>query len=69
MKKKIYNINFKKILTIIIIFGITLITLNVTKVFARTLENQETIVEEKSYYNGTIDDDFSDDKIIIVLSK
>lgn len=69
MKKKIYNINFKKILTIIIIFGITLITLNVTKVFARTLENHETIVEEKSYYNGTIDDDFSDDKIIIVLSK
>jgi subtilisin family serine protease len=69
VKKKIYNINFKKILTIIIIFGITLITLNVTKVFARTLENHETIVEEKSYYNGTIDDDFSDDKIIIVLSK
>lgn len=66
MKKKIYNINFKKILTIIIIFGITL---NVTKVFARTLGNQETIVEEKSYYNGTINDDFSDDKIIIVLSK
>lgn len=69
MKKKIYNINFKKILTIIIIFGITLLTLNVTKVFAKVLENCEIVVEEKLYYNGTIDDNFSDNKIIIVLSK
>lgn len=69
MKKKIYNINFKKILTIIIIFGLTLLTLNVTKVFAKVLENCEIVVEEKLYYNGTIDDNFSDNKIIIVLSK
>ena len=44
-------------------------SLNITNVYAKTFENYDTIVEEKKYYNGTIEDDFSDDKIIIVLSK
>ena len=44
-------------------------SLSITNVYAKTIENSDTIVEEKKYYNGSIEDNFSDNKIIIVLSK
>lgn len=53
----------------IIIFSSFIFSLNITNLYAKTYENSDTIVEEKTYYNGTIEDNFSDDKIIIVLSK
>ena len=58
-----------KILMFIIIFSSFIFSLNITNLYAKTYENSDTIVEEKTYYNGTIEDNFSDDKIIIVLSK
>lgn len=38
-------------------------------VYANDNINDESITEEKIYYQGTLDDDFNDDKIIVVLSK
>ena len=69
MKRKVFNKMLNKILMFIIIFSSFIFSLNITNLYAKTYENSDTIVEEKTYYNGTIEDNFSDDKIIIVLSK
>ena len=69
MKRKVFNKMINKILMFIIIFSSFIFSLNITNLYAKTYENSDTIVEEKTYYNGTIEDNFSDDKIIIVLSK
>ncbi len=69
MKRKVFNKMLNKILMFIIIFSFFIFSLNITNLYAKTYENSDTIVEEKTYYNGTIEDNFSDDKIIIVLSK
>ena len=68
MKRKVFNKMLNKILMFIIIFSFFIFSLNITNLYAKTYENSDTIVEEKTY-NGTIEDNFSDDKIIIVLSK
>ena len=69
MKRKVFNKMLNKILMFIIIFSSFIFSLNITNLYAKTYENSDTIVEEKTYYNGTIEDNLSDDKIIIVLSK
>lgn len=65
MKNKIFN----KILFLIIIFSTMIFALSINNVYAKIPDNYDNVVEEKKYYNGTIDDDFSSDKIIVILSK
>ena len=69
VKKKIFNSKLNKMFIFFFIFLSIFLSFSITNVYASTLSNYEIIEEEKKYYTGNLDDDFSDDRIIIVLSK
>ena len=67
MKKARIRINYKKIFMLTI--ALLMVFFGKSFVNAQSNQNNNQSIEEKVYYSGTIDDDFLDDSIIIVLSK
>ena len=67
MKKARIKINYKKIFMLTI--ALLMVFFGKSFVNAQSNQNNNQSIEEKVYYSGTIDDDFLDDSIIIVLSK
>ncbi len=61
--KKIY------LFLILVLFFLYTLLIFPINVYANDNINDETITEEKIYYQGTLDDNFNYDKIIVVLSK
>ena len=61
--KKIY------LFLILVLFFLYTLLIFPINVYANDNINDETIIEEKIYYQGTLDDNFNYDKIIVVLSK
>ena len=69
MKPIKYINNFKKGIILTFSFIIIIVSSTFKNVYANEYKEEDKIVEEKKYFKGSVDDEFSDDKILVVLSR